>query len=190
MVWDLRKLFWFCFISGVICAAVFGQLATIGWAQTSSSTGYPVPSDPNQIFFLQRSMNSNTIVYSARIGSDQKLDRDEPIEIFWRRYNDNGEKLPLTFAERNLAFGVRTKLLRNGSDAYLVTLKAYAGRSAVLRIVNGGPQLEGKVAGQDARLISAFLHLDESERIPRVIKVDLRGEALDSKQPLFESFIP
>jgi hypothetical protein len=190
MVWDLRKLFWLCFIRGVICAAVFGQPAPIGWAQSSGSTGYPVPSDPHQIFYLQRSMNSNTIVYTARIGSDRKLDRDEPIEIFWRRFNDNGEKLPLTFTERNLAFGVRTKPLRNGPDAYLVTLKAYSGRSAVLRIVNGAPQLEGKVAGQDARLISAFLHLDESGRIPRVIKVDLRGETLNSRQPLFESFIP
>ena len=186
MVWGLHKRFWFC----VICAAAFGQLATIGWAQTSGSAGYPVPSDPNQIFFLQRSMNSNTIVYAARIVPGQKLDRNEPIAIFWRRYNDNGEQLPLTFTERNLAFGVNTKPYRKAPDAFLVTLKAYAGRSAVLRIVNGAPQLEGKVAGQDARLISAFLHLDESGRIPRVIKVDLRGETLDSKQPLFESFIP
>jgi hypothetical protein len=190
MVWDLRKLFWFCFISCVICAAVVGQLATIVSGQTSGGADYPVPSDPNQIFFLQRSMNSNTIVYAARMDSDRKLDRNEPIEIFWRRFNDNGEKLPLTFTERNLAFGVHTKPLRNWPDAYLVTLKAYSGRSAVLRIVNGAPQLEGKVAGQDARLISAFLHLDESGRIPRVIKVDLRGETLDSRQPLVESFIP
>ena len=190
MVWDLRKLLWFCFISCVVCAAVAGQLATISSGQTSGGSGYPVPSDPHQIFFLQRSMNSNTIVYAARIGSDQKLDRKEPIEVFWRRFDDSGEKLPITFTERNLAFGVNTKRLRNGPDAYLVTLKAYAGRSAVLRIVNGAPQLEGKVAGRDARLISAFLHLDESERIPRVIKVDLRGETLDSRQPLVESFIP
>lgn len=186
MVWDLRKVFWFC----VICAAVFGQLAAISLGQTSVDVGYPVPSDPNQIFFLQRSMNSNTIVYAARMGSDRKLDHNDPIEIFWRRFNDSGEKLPLTFTERNLAFGVNTKRLRNGPDAFLVTLKAYAGRNAVLRIVNGAPQLEGKVAGQDARLISAFLHLDESGRIPRVVKVDLRGETLESKQPLVESFIP
>lgn len=190
MVWNLRKAIWPWIISGIVCAAVLGQLATVGWGQASDGAGYPVPSDPNQIFFLQRSMNSNTIVYAARIGSDQKLDRNEPIEIFWRRFNDSGEKLPLTFTERNLAFGVNTKRLRNENGAYLVTLKAYAGRSAVLRLVNGTPRLEGKVAGQEARLLSAFLHLDESGRIPRVIKVDLRGETLESGQPLIESFIP
>lgn len=190
MVWKLRKLFWPWITSGVICAAVLGQLATFGWGQASVGAGYPVPSDANQIFFLQRSMNSNTIVYAARMDSNGKLDRSEPIEVFWRRFNDSGEKLPLTFTERNLAFGVNTKRLRNENGAYLVTLKAYAGRSAVLRLVNGAPRLEGKVAGQEAHLISAFLHLDESGRIPRVIKVDLRGEALESGQPLIESFIP
>lgn len=190
MVWDLRNTIWLLFVSGVVCVAVLGQFATFGWGQASGGAGFPVPSDPNQIFFLQRSMNSNTIVYAARIGVDGMLDRREPIEVFWRRYNDSGEKLPLTFTERNLAFGVNTKRLRNGNGAYLVTLKAYAGRSAVLRLVSGVPRLEGKVAGQEARLISAFLHLDESGRIPRVIKVDLRGETLQSGQPLIESFIP
>jgi hypothetical protein len=190
MTWNLRKAIWPRSVSGVVCAAVLVQLASFGWGQASGGTGYPVPADANQIFFLQRSMNSNTVVYAARMGSDGKLDRREPIEVFWRRFNDSGEKLPLTFTERNLAFGVNTKPLRNEPDAYLVTLKAYAGRSAVLRLVNGAPRLEGKVAGQDARLISAFLHLDESGRIPRVIKVDLRGETLQSGQPLYESFIP
>ena len=112
MFGNLQRLFWCCLLRGLFCATVFGPLVTIGWAQTSPGTGYPVPSEPNQIFFLQRSMNSNTIVYAVRLDSDLKLDRRDPVEIFWRRFNDNGERLPITFAERNLAFGVRTKPLQ------------------------------------------------------------------------------
>jgi len=59
-----------------------------------------------------------------------------------------------------------------------------------LRMVDGTPRLETKVAGQNARLISAYLYLDESETPPRVIKVDLRGEALETRQLLLETFIP
>lgn len=160
------------------------------WGQSSNDLAYPVPSEPNQLFFLQRSMNSNTIVYSAKLDSDGKLDRKAPIEVFWRRYNDNGEKLPLSFVERQLAFGVNTKRAPGNPTTYLVTMKAYAKRGALLRIVDGVPQLEAKVSGQNARLISAYLHLDESETPPRVIKVDLRGEALDTKELLLETFIP
>jgi len=143
MVWSLRKAIWPWIISGIVCVTIFVQSASLGWGQASDGAGYPVPSDPNQIFFLQRSMNANTIVYAARIDSDGTLDRREPIEVFWRRFNDSGEKLPLTFTERNLAFGVNTKHLRNENGAYLVTLKAYAGRSAVLRVVNGAPRRLG-----------------------------------------------
>ena len=38
---------------------------------------FPVPTDKNLIFYVQRSLNSNTIVYTARIGDDGKgIDRD------------------------------------------------------------------------------------------------------------------
>jgi hypothetical protein len=126
----------------------------------------------------------------AKLDSGGKLDRRAPVEIFWRRYNDNGEKLPLSLVERQLAFGVNTKRVLDEAAAYLVTMKAYAKRSALLRIVDGVPRLEAKVAGRNARLISAYLHLDESETPPRVLKVDLRGESLDTREPLLETFIP
>jgi hypothetical protein len=160
------------------------------WGQSSSPAAYPVPSEPNQLFFLQRSMNANTIVYVANLNSDGRLDRRAPIEIFWRRYSDNGEKLPLSMVESQLAFGVNTKRIQGESAGFLVTMKAYAKRSALLRVVDGKPRLEAKVAGQNARLISAYLHLDESDTLPRVLKVDLRGESLDTREPLLESFIP
>jgi hypothetical protein len=170
------------------CFLFLQFLATASWGQSSSP--YPVPSEPNQLFFLQRSMNANTIVYVANLSSDGKLDGRAPVEIFWRRYNDSGEKLPLSLVERQLAFGVNTKRTLDESAGFVVTMKAYAKRSALLRVFNGEPRLEAKVAGQNARLISAYLHLDESESPPRVLKVDLRGESLDTREPLLESFIP
>mgnify|MGYP006277087213 CR=1 FL=1 len=54
--------------------------------------GYPVPHEKNQIFFVQRSMNPNTIVYTARLGADGLPDPRKPVDVFWRRYNDEGEK--------------------------------------------------------------------------------------------------
>jgi hypothetical protein len=176
------RVMWCC-----LCLLLF---TAVSLGQPSSDIGYPMPSEPNQLFFLQRSMNSNTIVYAARLRPDGKLDHKTPIEVFWRRYSDNGEKLPLSFVERQLAFGVNTKRAPGDPTAYLVTMKAYAKRGAMLRIVDGVPRLEAKVSGQNARLISAYLHLDESENPPRVIKVDLRGEALDTRELLLETFIP
>lgn len=159
-------------------------------ADTPGTYGMPVPAEPNQIFFLQRSMNSNTIVYVANVGVDGKISRKNPIDVFWRRFNDNGEKRELGFAERNLAFGVIAKPIPGDQGAFRITLKSYTARSAVLRIVDNRPQLETKLLGKDVALISAFLHLDESGRIPRVTKVDVWGRSLANGEPVFESFIP
>ncbi len=159
-------------------------------AETPGSFGFPVPKEPNQVFFLQRSMNSNTIVYVANLDADGKLSRKFPIDVFWRRYNDNGEKQELGFAERNLAFGVNAKPIPGDPGAFRITLKSYGARSAILRLANGVPRLETKLLGKDAQLISAYLHLDESGRIPKVTKVDVWGLSLATGEPVFESFIP
>jgi len=159
-------------------------------AETPGSYGMPVPAEPNQIFFLQRSMNSNTIVYAANFDGDGKLSRKNPIEVFWRRFSDNGEKKELGFAERNLAFGVTAKPVPGEPGAFRITLKSYTARSAILRIVDHAPRLETKLLGKDVVLISAFLHLDESGRIPKVTKVDVWGRSLANGEPVFESFSP
>src|SRR5690606_6269383 len=43
---------------------------------------FPVPTDPNMIFYIQRSTNPNTVVYTANLRSDGKLDPKEPVKAF------------------------------------------------------------------------------------------------------------
>jgi hypothetical protein len=152
--------------------------------------GYPVPHDKNQIFFVQRSMNPNTIVYTARLGANGLLDPKRPVDVFWRRFNDEGEKRDLSFIERSGAFGVTAQRLPNRKSAFRVSVVSYPERPALLTVVNGRPRLEGKVAGEPAELISAYLHLDESGSVPSVTKVDLVGRSLATGKELKESFVP
>ena len=66
----------------------------------------PVPQEPHQIFYVQRSLNPNTIVYTARLNDKGELDPKHPVDVFWRRYNDDGERKDLTLVESKLAFGI------------------------------------------------------------------------------------
>ena len=152
--------------------------------------GYPVPHEKNQIFFVQRSMNPNTIVYTARLGADGLPDPRKPVDVFWRRYNDEGEKRELSFLERSGAFGVNVKRVPGSKSAFKVSVVSYPERSALLTVVNGRPRLEAKVAGETAELIQAFLHLDESGSVPSVTRVDLVGRSLATGREVRESFVP
>ncbi|MFM8747547.1 MAG: DUF4833 domain-containing protein [Aestuariivirga sp.] len=162
-------------------------------ARASHVTGfnsYPAPHEENQIFFVQRSMNPNTAVYTARLDDKGMLDQKRPVDVFWRRYNDEGEKQKLSFLERTAAFGVTVERVRNQKSAFRVSIVSYPQRPVLLTLIDGRPRLVGQVAGEPAELIAAYLHLDESGSIPSVTRVDLVGRSLASSKELRESFVP
>lgn len=151
---------------------------------------FPVPAEPNQIFYVQRSLNSNTIVYTARIGDDGKLDPKRPVDVFWRRYNDEGERKELSSLERSMAFGVKSDPVEDEPGSFMIRVVSYPRRAALLKIVDGVPRLEMKVAGVPAKLDHAYLDVDDSGSVPSVNRVDLYGVSLADGKPLKESFKP
>lgn len=155
----------------------------------AAATAFPVPREPNQVFYVQRSMNANTIVYAARV-KDGGFDPAQPVEVFWRRYEEEGQRQDLSSLERRFAFGVKAEPARGQPGSYVVRVVSYPDRPALLRMVNGVPQLELKVAGEPSVLDHAYLHLDESGRVPRVTQVDLYGTSLRTGKPVSESFTP
>lgn len=151
---------------------------------------FPVPTDDNLVFYVQRSINSNTIVYTARIGEDGKLDPKRPVEVFWRRFNDDGEKKEISTLERSMAFGVKVDPVAGQPESYMVRVVSYPKRPALLRIVDGVPRLEMKIGGVPAKLGHAYLDVDDSGSVPSVNRVDLYGFALADGKPVQESFKP
>ena len=150
----------------------------------------PVPQEPHQIFYVQRSLNPNTIVYTARLNDKGELDPKHPVDVFWRRYNDDGERKDLTLVESKLAFGIGVEPVQGQPGNFMVRVVSYPRRAALLRMVDGVPRLEIKLEGRPCRLDHAFLDVSESNGMPHVMRVDLYGYPLDGGEMVKESFIP
>lgn len=92
----------------------------------------PVPADPGQVLYLQRSTNRNTVVYAARFDAAGRLDPREPIAVYWRRYEEQGQTRGLNALERRLAYGLR---FRPGTEAgtFLVSFRAVPDLEMTLR---------------------------------------------------------
>lgn len=60
---------------------IFNSLAQKNKPVSAESTEqYPVPvTSPNQLFYIQRSSNINSIIYDANVGIDKKLDPKNPV---------------------------------------------------------------------------------------------------------------
>ncbi|MGH1454185.1 MAG: DUF4833 domain-containing protein [Paracoccaceae bacterium] len=133
---------------------------------------WPQPADQGQVFYLQRSMNANTVVYSAHMQAGA-LDQATPLHAYWRRFNDGGEVKPLKPFERRLAYGVRA---RKQGDGYVIRFAGLPQLRPVLRLDKSGkPALWADYGGRQIRLISGYLELDETGMIPRVTGLRIHG---------------
>jgi hypothetical protein len=75
---------------------------------------FPTPQGiSNQLFYLQRDPNTNTIIYELNVNKDGNLNKKEPVKVYWLRYGENGEKEELSFIQRKFAYGIQTKELGN-----------------------------------------------------------------------------
>src|SRR6266567_70305 len=77
-----------------------------------AQSGFPVPQgNPNQLIYLQRTPNKNTIVCELNLAADGRLNADEPVHVFWIRYGEQAQRTELSFLQRNFAYGIKTRFL-------------------------------------------------------------------------------
>lgn len=80
----------------------------------------PVPNEEQQLFYLQRDPNKNTVVYTLN-KKDGKIDEDNPVHAYWILYEEDGERKDLSYIQRKLAYGVHTKKLAEDEYEFSLT---------------------------------------------------------------------
>ncbi|WP_025143025.1 DUF4833 domain-containing protein [Pedobacter jeongneungensis] len=89
------------------------------WAQTKdpSPINFPTPKNvDNMLFYLQRDPNTNTLIYALNLEKNGSLNADNPIQVYWIRYGEKGQKKDLGYIQRKFAYGIDVKTL--GTDKY------------------------------------------------------------------------
>ena len=76
---------------------------------------FPVPkTGPKQLFYLQRSTNSNTIICALNTDVKGQIIKDNPVHVYWIRYDEEGEKKELSYIQQTFAYGIKHEYLPNG----------------------------------------------------------------------------
>ena len=84
---------------------------------------FPVPvGNPNQLFYLQRTENINTVVYEL---NNEKgiLNATNPIRVFWLLFATSSRQENLSEMEKEFVYGVKIKSLEKNKCKF--TLAAY-----------------------------------------------------------------
>jgi len=177
---------------GMQSAAEAAQLQSLRITETAKlqkiQPDWPVPGERNQVFYIQRSSNSNTVVYTVRFDSAGNLDRKNPVAVYWRRYNTNGARKALKYIEAAFAYGVKARP-RDTAGAFDVTLKSLPQIPMLLRQTGPGTaELLVRIGGRTARPVYGYVQLDESGLIPKVTGLFLHGIDLATGRALTEEF--
>lgn len=86
---------------------------------SSNPASFPIPSGiDNMLFYIQRTVNANTIIYQLNVDENSKINKTEPIKIFWMKYASDGTRQDLNFIHRNYGYGIEAKLLDEEKQAF------------------------------------------------------------------------
>lgn len=114
------------FLSAVLTALFLSHTA---FAQTTDNSDpsplkFPTPQGiANQLFYLQRDPNTNTIICELNVDENGTVDKKEPIKVYWLRYAQKGEKEGLSYIQKKFAYGIQTRDM--GNDQYELKFVSY-----------------------------------------------------------------
>lgn len=130
------------------------------------------------------------VVYQANYLPNQKLSPQKPVDVYWLRYAEQGQRKELSAVQWQLAYGYEHRPFPNRPDAYELRLNAYPKRPLQLVYQQGKPVALMNINGQNACLQKIFIQLDNSFHIvPKVAYIELFGTDLNSGQDVYERII-
>ena len=155
---------------------------------------YPVPpTNENSLFYIQRSKNTNAIVYELNRKPNNTLDAENPIKVYWIRYTSDSSTAALTSIQRKYAYGVLSRPYQGYHDSYVVQFAAYRKRNIFL-MPNGNSGKYGayvSINGKMAELKKIFIATEGGTFwFPKIAYVELTGMDPSSGKHVVERFVP
>lgn len=142
----------------------------------SQSISFPTPKGiSRQLFYLQRDPNTNTII--CQLNTDEKgaVDKENPVNVFWMRYADKGQKADLNYIQRKFAYGINSRPL--GNEKYELKFVSY-GKFPLYLMKDKSDQYRVYATINKRQIIlnRIYVHIEGGTLfVPNVKYVELRG---------------
>lgn len=140
----------------LLIIVIFCSIQLPGTAQEKI---FPIPRGSNkQLFYLQRTQNINTIVYELNY-KNGIFDTENPVQGFWIRYQEKGQREELSFIQRKFAYGLKTRKISENS--YELNFVSYRKYKMYLRLGNDKKfYVYANINNQPAILTSIFIKIN------------------------------
>jgi hypothetical protein len=155
------------------------QVTRVSLAEPVTETG---------LFYIARSTNANVVMYEANLGPDRQLDPEKPVNVYWIRYAEQGQKERLSSVQWHLAYGYKHR--QPQPEAFDVYLNAFKKRPVRVVMRDGRPMAYTQINGRVAHLRKVFVQVDpDSGLMPRVQYMELFGTDTSTDKMVSERIV-
>lgn len=153
--------------------------------------GYPIPKDEHMLFYIQKSFNQNTVVYCMKHNENGQIDATDPVNVFWRRYQEDGRKRELTQIEKTFGYGVKAKPLKNKPNTYIFSIVAIKNKQFIVTQTEDlKPHVITTIDNKTAIIKRVFIKAEHIKLLPKVFYVEVFGVDIKTKKPVYERIYP
>lgn len=153
---------------------------------------FPVPkTNSKQLFYLQRTANTNTIVCELNYDKNGQLNVSEPVHVYWIRYTEGGVKKELSYIQRVFAYGMKSQMLEK--DSYKLHFVSYKKKPLYLMRSQKDNQYKvyTTINNQQAVLSRIFIKVDGGTFwSPNVVYMEMKGVDEYTGKELMQRFKP
>jgi len=94
---------------------------------------YPKPEGVKHLlFYVQRTQNTNTIIYELNVNDKDEINIKNPIKIYWINYADDESTEPLNYVQKKYAYGIETEMLDTDKKTFRFSFVAYKSKELYL----------------------------------------------------------
>lgn len=158
------------------------------FALSGDDGGYPVPSKTTErLFYIQRNHNANTIIYDANFDDKGTLMDESPVDVYWVRYQEQGQRMELRKVEKLFAYGAECSPVKGKKNEYEV--KLVADRKRNFRLVQQGPfnaMVITSINKQESRIEYLYIYADNTSYWPKVKYIEFFGYNIKTGEPTYE----
>lgn len=159
--------------------------------EDSVFVGYPVPKEDHMLFYIQKSFNKNTVVYTLNVDKDGKINTTEPIKVFWRRYQEDGRIRELTQVEKTFGFGVKAKPVKTKPNTFIFSIVALKDKQFVVtQNEHGKPYVITAINNKTSLIERVYIKAEHTKLLPKVFYLELFGTDVKTKRPAYQKIIP
>ncbi len=161
--------------------------------ETDPQDTFPVPSGiKNQLFYLQRTTNTNTVIYSLNVNDKGELDESTPVKVFWIRYPEGGMRKELNFIQKAFAYGTISKKNKDGS--FTIQLVAYKKKEFILKKSpsDNTYKMYTLINNKESEIKRVYIQIDPGGTLfnPNVRYIEMKGKEAATNKPIMERFKP